>query len=249
VFEDLHPGWVLVYTSVIMMTLRFFAGPIVHTLSPIGLLIISAVLAIAGLATLSFTAGVMIFAAATLYAFGKTFFWPTMLGIVSEQSPRGGALTLNALGGIGMLAVGVLGFPFIGALQANKAVSAVESNTNITQAVPAILADDELAVTEERSAYYGLVPYEAIDDAKVQAVLAPLPEAERDEIAAEIRATRGASAQGALANMTIFPGIMLVAYIGMFFYFKGKGGYQAQHLTTEEGLTAHAEEDAATAPR
>lgn len=249
VFEDLHPGWVLVYTSVIMMTLRFFAGPIVHTLSPIGLLIISAVLAIAGLATLSFTAGVMIFAAATLYAFGKTFFWPTMLGIVSEQSPRGGALTLNALGGIGMLAVGVLGFPFIGALQANKAVSAVESNALITQAVPAILADEELTVTEQRSAYYGLVPYEAIDDAKVTAALAPLPEPERTEIADEIKSTRGKSAQGALANMTIFPGIMLVAYIGMFFYFKGKGGYQAQHLTTEDGLTPHAEEDAATAPR
>lgn len=249
VFEDLHPGWVLVYTSVIMMTLRFFAGPIVHTLSPIGLLIISAVLAIAGLATLSFTAGVMIFAAATLYAFGKTFFWPTMLGIVSEQSPRGGALTLNALGGIGMLAVGVLGFPFIGALQANKAVSAVESNAQITQAVPAILADEELTVTEQRSAYYGLVPYEAIDDAKVTAALAPLPEPERTEIADEIKSTRGKSAQGALANMTIFPGIMLVAYIGMFFYFKGKGGYQAQHLTTEDGLTPHAEEDAATAPR
>lgn len=249
VFEDLHPGWVLVYTSVIMMTLRFFAGPIVHTLSPIGLLIISAVLAIAGLATLSFTAGVMIFAAATLYAFGKTFFWPTMLGIVSEQSPRGGALTLNALGGIGMLAVGVLGFPFIGALQANKAVSAVESNALITQAVPAILADEELTVTEQRSAYYGLVPYEAIDDAKVTAALAPLSEPERTEIADEIQSTRGKSAQGALANMTIFPGIMLVAYIGMFFYFKGKGGYQAQHLTTEDGLTPHAEEDAATAPR
>lgn len=43
-----HPGWVLVYTSAIMMTLRFFAGPIVHKCSPIGLLIISSVLAIAG---------------------------------------------------------------------------------------------------------------------------------------------------------------------------------------------------------
>ena len=51
----LHPGWVLVYTSVIMMVLRFFAGPIVHSLSPLGLLSISAVLAIVGLYTLSFT--------------------------------------------------------------------------------------------------------------------------------------------------------------------------------------------------
>lgn len=36
---SLHPGGVLVYTSVIMMVLRFFAGPIVHSLSPLGLLV------------------------------------------------------------------------------------------------------------------------------------------------------------------------------------------------------------------
>ena len=43
-----HPGWVLVYTSLIMMVLRFFAGPIVHKFSPLGLLAISAALAIVG---------------------------------------------------------------------------------------------------------------------------------------------------------------------------------------------------------
>jgi hypothetical protein len=119
-------GWILVYTSVIMMGLRFLAGPIVHALQPLPLLIVSCILAIAGLAALSGANGVaMIFVAATLYALGKTFFWPTMLGIVSEQTPKGGALTLNAVSGIGMLAVGVLGFPLIGALQANKEISEV----------------------------------------------------------------------------------------------------------------------------
>lgn|GEM_PF-227333 len=33
-----HAGWIIVYTSLIMTVLRFFAGPIVHKLSPIGLL-------------------------------------------------------------------------------------------------------------------------------------------------------------------------------------------------------------------
>ena len=121
---DFHPGWVLVHTSVIMMVLRFFAGPIVHALQPLPILIISSVLAIAGLAALSGVSGVlMIFIAASLYALGKTFFWPTMLGIVSEQTPKGGALTLNAISGVGMLAVGVLGTPYIGALKEKKAVS------------------------------------------------------------------------------------------------------------------------------
>jgi len=101
-----------------MLVLRFFAGPIVHHLSPLGLLAASAVLAALGLTFLSTaTTGLLIFGAATLYGFGKTFFWPTMLGVVSEQCPKGGALTLNAMGGVGMLAVGVLGFPFIGLLQ------------------------------------------------------------------------------------------------------------------------------------
>ena len=110
----LNPGWVLVYTSAIMMVLRFFAGPIVHNLSPIGLLITSSVLAIAGLVALSMTGSsglLIIFAAATLYGIGKTFFWPTMLGVTAEQCPKGGALTLNAISGIGMIAVGILGFP------------------------------------------------------------------------------------------------------------------------------------------
>lgn len=280
VFEDLHPGWILIYTSAIMCFLRFCAGPIVHALSPIGLLIVSAILAIAGLMSLSMTAGVMIFAAATLYAFGKTFFWPTMLGIVSEQSPKGGALTLNSLAGIGMLAVGVLGFPFIGVLQSGKAISAVENETAIVEAVDGIVdADGKLTVTEDKVAYYGVLPYQAIDNNAVQLLtrptkeeavedpkegepatktvpisdeeLAKLPEAERkpiEEIEATIAATKGASAQGALFDMALFPGIMLIAYIAMFFYFKAKGGYQAQHLTTDEGLSPEAEELAAQGP-
>ena len=59
----------------------------------------------------------MLFLAATLYGVGKTFFWPTTLGVVSEQYPRGGALLLNAIAGVGMIAVGTIGGPAIGTLQ------------------------------------------------------------------------------------------------------------------------------------
>lgn len=110
-------GWVLVYTSAIMMILRFFAGPIVHKLSPLGLLAASAVVAACGLVFLSKATGVTILAAATLYGFGKTFFWPTMLGVVAEQFPKGGALTLNTTGGVGMLGVGVVGAALLGNIQ------------------------------------------------------------------------------------------------------------------------------------
>ena len=249
VFEDLHPGWILIYTSAIMMTLRFFAGPIVHALSPVGLLIASALLAILGLMSLSMTAGIMIFAAATLYAFGKTFFWPTMLGIVSEQSPKGGALTLNSLAGIGMLAVGVLGFPFIGVLQSEKAITAVENDTAIVEAAPALIdSDGKLVATADKTAYYGVLPYSAIDNDKITEILEPLEDDKAEEVQGQIDAMTGASAQGALFDMAIFPGFMLVSYVIMFFYFKAKGGYQAQHLTTDEGFSPEAEELAAQGP-
>lgn len=224
------PGLVLVYTSLIMMILRFFAGPIVHALSPIGLLIASAIFAVVGLYTLSFTQGMMIFAAATLYGIGKTFFWPTMLGIVSEQTPKGGALTLNAMGGIGMLAVGVLGFPYIGTLQADKAIEAVKGNEAIVAAAPALVKDGELTVTTAKT-IYEIIEYDTIDGTKLDAALAGLSDEKKAEVQAEIKEVTEKSKQGALANMAIFPAIMLVAYIALFLYFKGKGGYKAEELT------------------
>ena len=67
----------------------------------------------------------MIFACATLYGFGKTFFWPTMLGVVSEQAPKVEFLTLNAIAGIGMLAVGIP-VPVIGKLTEDSIKDTIE---------------------------------------------------------------------------------------------------------------------------
>jgi MFS family permease len=223
VSDRFHPGWILVYTSIIMMVLRFFAGPIVHSLSPLGLLAVSAGLAIVGLYTLSFTSGlVAIFLAAGLYALGKTFFWPTMLGVVSEQTPKGGALTLNAISGIGMLAVGVLGFPYIGALQANKEIDSVAAS-NAAKAVPGLVVDGKLTTVQDNT-IYDIIKYKTLDaDA-----LATRTAALTTEQKAEITAARAGSSQKALANMTLFPSIMLAGYICLILYFKARGGYQAQ---------------------
>lgn len=104
-----------VYTSGLMFTLRFFAGPLEKLFQPLGLLCICAVMAAAGLVLLGTIEGVfMCVVAATVYGFGKTFFWPTMLAVVSERFPKGGALTLGAIGGMGMLSAGLLGGPGIG---------------------------------------------------------------------------------------------------------------------------------------
>jgi MFS family permease len=105
------------WTNVLMFTLRFFAGPIVHRISPAGLLFGSAVLGTIGLLVLGlpFTNTALLwFGAVTIYALGKTFYWPTMLGVISERFPKGGALALGFSGGVGMLSAGILGGPMIG---------------------------------------------------------------------------------------------------------------------------------------
>lgn len=209
-----NAGWVLVYTSAIMMVLRFFAGPIVHKLSPLGLLATCSTLAIIGLLALSQTAGagiLAIFAAATLYAAGKTFFWPTMLGLTSEQCPKGGALTLNAMGGIGMLAVGILGFPFIGYLQESTATAKL-LNEN-----PAVY--EKVTVSNK----YLLGEYQAIDPERKAMVVDAEGQAALKEAAV-------AGQFGALAKMAVFPTVMLAGYIVLILYFKGRGGYKPVDL-------------------
>jgi hypothetical protein len=231
-----HPGWILVYTSAIMVVLRFFAGPIVHVMSPLGLLAFSAVLAIVGLYTLSFSAGMVIFAAATLYGIGKTFFWPTMLGVVSEQMPKGGALTLNAISGIGMLAVGTLGFPYIGTLQANKEIAAI-TNSEVARKVPGLVEGNRLTVVEDKN-IYEIIHYQAISDNKLDTLLKELPPGKREEVTTKIADIRGQSIQGALANMVIFPIIMLVGYLILIIYFTAKGGYKAEVLVGHKAVDA-----------
>ena len=231
--NNFHAGWVLVYTSLIMLVLRFFAGPIVHKLSALGLLAISAVLAIVGLYTLSITTGMMIFAAATLYGVGKTFFWPTMLGVVSEQTPKGGALTLNAISGIGMLAVGTLGFPYIGVLQTKAQQTALVESAEVAETFPGLVADGKVtAVTEKK--IYEVLKYEAIDDEAVEKLVAEKPAAERDAAAALVTTTREESNQKALGKMIIFPLFMLVCYVILIVYFKSRGGYKPVDIHGQE---------------
>ncbi|HEY2329964.1 MAG TPA: MFS transporter, partial [Verrucomicrobiae bacterium] len=209
-----NSAWVLVYTSAIMVVLRFCAGPLIHKLSPLGLLSACSAIAAIGLFALSKTAGAgmaAIFAAATLYGVGKTFFWPTILGLTSEQCPRGGALTLNAIGGIGMLAVGILGAPFIGYLQESS------STQQLAAANPALYQ----TVTVEKN--YLLGKYQAIDPVKSAAVTD----------AASTTAIASATTTGqfsALGKMALFPLFTLACYLAMLAFFKTKGGYRPVQL-------------------
>ncbi len=105
----------LVWVSGIMAVGRQVAGPIVHRLSPSGVLLSSAVIAGIGLLLLSYSQGYWSFAAAAVFALGITYFWPTMLGFVSENVPKSGALGLAIMGGIGFLG-GAIAQPVLGGI-------------------------------------------------------------------------------------------------------------------------------------
>jgi len=96
----------LVYVSTLMFVMRHFAGPIVHKLSPIGLLWWSCLLASLGLVALSVAnSPVTGLLAATIWGVGVCYMWPTMLATASERFPRGGALLMGLMGTAGMLSI------------------------------------------------------------------------------------------------------------------------------------------------
>jgi MFS family permease len=239
-----HALLLFVYTSGIMFVLRFFAGPIVERINPLGLLFVSAVLGCAGLYSLSFAEGATaIIAAATVYGVGKTFLWPTMLGVVGERFPQGGALTMGAMGGIGMLSAGLLGAPAIGYKQDYYASQELKQLSEETY--------ERYAASEAKSPLPILPPIAGLDGQKVGALqdkvdnlklkehkheaitdsdrLTPTEEKDKGPVlAAGIYGGRMA-----LRWTAAVPGIMAVGYLLLILYFRATGGYKTVHITAE----------------
>lgn len=208
----LKGGWVLIYTSLIMAILRFYSGPFVHRFSPLGLLAVSAGVAFAGLQFLSYSTGILIIIAATVYALGKTFLWGTMLGVVAEQFPKGGVLTLNFTGAVGQVGVGVIGAVILGFVQDKQLDTnlAMYDEKNST-------ALHSTYVTEQKTSFFGI--YKVIDPVKI---LDASPGTLQT-----IKEVREDAKKDALRTVSLFPVIMLAGYIFMILYFRSKGGYKA----------------------
>jgi MFS family permease len=206
-------GWVLIYTSAVMFGLRFFAGPLSHRIGPVGLLIWCSLIAAAGLFWLGHagTAPLTIFAAATLFGIGTAFFWPTTLGLVSEQFPRGGALTLNAIGAVGMISVGILGGPLLGALQE------ASLDRSLRLASPALHAE----ISEPAQQKFGL-DFRALSKAKIES----LSGADKALVGKIIAQTK----QAELAKIAILPSIMFFCFLGLGLVFLKRGGYRPVNL-------------------
>jgi MFS family permease len=215
---------VLIYTSSIMFILRFCAGPIVHKISPLGLLFSCAVLAMLGLLWLgNSTAGIAVFLAATVYGVGKTFFWPTMLGVVSERFPKGGALTLGAIGAAGVFSGGLLGTTGIGYVQDYYAAA------QLSQAAPPLY--QQYAAPDKKS-FLVFPPTTGLDGAKTGAVLAK-PEG---QLNTEERTVREAVIYGGRMSLkwtAVVPATMAVGYLLLIVYFRSRGGYRQVHLEGE----------------
>ena len=158
---------ILVFINGIMALGRSFAGPVVHRINPNGMLIFSAVFSGIGLLLLSQSSGYAAFGAALIFAIGICFFWPTMLGFVSEYIPKTGALGLNLMGGGGMFSVSLI-IPIMGrwfdeaktkaiaaGVDSAAADAAAGSNTFLKVAVmPAILVVVFSVIYVVRRKYY-----------------------------------------------------------------------------------------------
>lgn len=102
------PILVLAFINGIMAIGRGFAGPIVHRINTTGMLMFSAIVSMIGLLLMSYFSGAALtFVSAAVFAIGICFFWPTMLGFVSEKMPETGALGLSIFGGAGMLSTSI----------------------------------------------------------------------------------------------------------------------------------------------
>lgn len=120
------PMLVLALVTGIMALGRFFAGPVVHRLNPIGVLLMSAILTTSAIYFMSIAEGGMIYVAAALFALGVCYFWPTMIGFTSEYTSKTGALGMSLMGGAGMFATSIWN-PIIGSRLDDEKATAMAS--------------------------------------------------------------------------------------------------------------------------
>jgi MFS family permease len=93
---------------------------------------------------MGYTSGAMVFASAGIFALGVAFFWPSMLGFVSENIPQSGALGLAIMGGIGFLG-GAIAQPVLGAIFDAQTLAAVPAAQTVEVLKSAVEGSQEAA--------------------------------------------------------------------------------------------------------
>jgi hypothetical protein len=227
-----------------MFGLRFCAHFIEEKagLKPIGLLLVCSILACIGLNLVSAinTFGAA-FGALLVYAFGKTFFWPTMLAVIGDRFPRTGAVAMSLMGGVGMLSVGLLGGPGLGyARDRFSADELKKADTALYEQVKgkgapstflsfdAVHAIDPATLAPAKAAFAAKTAVERGSEDKKVIELAKTITPEQETIAkADIQGNRKV-----LKVDSLIPAGMAVIYLLLLLYFRAIGGYKP--VTVEE---------------
>jgi hypothetical protein len=221
-FGEGRGNWLFIYASLLMFSLRFSAHFIEKKLglSPIGILLCAAVIACIGLNFLSTIQSFAVaFIAMTVYALGKTFFWPTMLAVASDRFPRTGAIAISIMGGIGMLSAGLIGGPGLG--YANDRFAGEHlAKTPYAAEYRAPTTSSFLG----RGETYG-IDAKKLDTAQKAVAAGTANDAQKAAVLAYQEGNRRT-----LRADSIIPATMACIYLLLFIYFKSIGGYRAVHL-------------------
>jgi MFS family permease len=224
-FDSEKGKFLFIWTSAIMFGLRFCAHFIERTLklSPVGLLFVCSALAVIGLQMAStmqtFT---MALVALGIYALGKTFFWPTMLAVVSDRFPRTGAVAISIMGGIGMLSAGLIGGPGLGYGKDRFAAEELKKNN------PALY---EQVKSEKPSDFLIFSGIQAIDGKKLAEAKAAKPRTPDQEA---IVAADQTGDRNTLKADSVIPASMAGIYLLLMIFFKAIGGYKVVRLNEQE---------------
>ena len=215
---QINPALALVFSAFIMLFFRVFAGGILKIFNPPTLLCLSGVFSAIGLYWLAGATGAAIFVAFVLYAIGQSYYWPCMLGFVSERFPEGGALTLNTVSAIGLLSAGIIGGPILGAAF-DKSIHAT-----VVEEAP-----DFAEATASPGSFMWLT-HEKIDPGQAVTFIAALPEPEKAAGQAIYDRSTVRAGRDVLVYAARFPAILVVVFGGIAIYFRRAGGYKPIEL-------------------
>ena len=226
-----------IWTNLIMFSLRFCAHFIEKKLglSPVGILLTCAVLAVVGLVMSSMiTSFGFALLALGIYAVGKTFYWPTQLAVIGDRFPRTGAVAISMTAGIGMLSAGLIGSVGLGYAKDRFAGEALR------KADP-VLFDQVKADKPGKFLFFGEATgldgkkvgdaNQRLGDKRTELAKAGVtdPKAAYEKIDPKDRIVLEASIKGdrntLLADAAI-PTMMAIIYLGILLYFKTIGGYK-----------------------
>lgn len=208
------PMLILALVTGLMAVARYFGGEIVHRFDQTGVLLGSAVLATIGIYLFSTSTGSMTYVAAIFFALGVAYFWPNMVGFIAEKVPLSGALGMSIIGGIGMFSTSVFQ-PIIGRW--------IDSDVAAKTAANGLTMDDFKGLEK----FSGQLADKKIDLGKLTdlakqgvASIENFNVAESIEKLTKYNDIALAAGQSTLSTMTLFPMILVGAFLFLYFWQK-----------------------------